>query len=410
MNRKSENASGKSMLEGVKIVDMTSVVFGPYATQMLADLGADVIKVEAPEGDQFRHSAKPAKTRGMSPGFMALNKNKRSIVLDLKSEDDSKVMANLLETADLFIHNVRLNAIEKLGFGPDQVKPLNQNLIYLHCVGFASGGPYDGLQAYDDVIQAASGVATLSGRVDGSGKARYIPSLIADKVAGLYAAQAALAAFIHRLRTGQGQFVEVPMFEAFSQFMLAEHLGGLTFDPPNAAVGYPRQLDPDRQPFSTSDGYISIVPYTVESWTTVFAVIDDLDFLKREDLETPREQFIGQHKLYQRLAEITPSATTAEWIERFRAARIPCMPVRDLGDMLDDPQLSQNGFFERREHPSEGGWYDMNRPVRFSAQGRTDHLPPPRIGEHSDEIRAEIKRRLSASGRSRHQKQEQVND
>ena len=391
-----ENSTRKSLLEGVTIVDMTSVVFGPYATQMLADLGANVIKVEAPEGDQFRHSAKPARTRGMSPGFMALNKNKRSIVLDLKSPQDSKVMADLLATADIFIHNVRLNAIEKLGFGPDQVTPLNPELIYIHCVGFASGGPYDGLQAYDDVIQAASGVATLSGRVDGSGKARYIPSLIADKVAGLYAAQAALAAYVHKLRTGEGQFVEVPMFEAFSQFMLAEHLGGLTFDPPNAAVGYPRQLDPDRQPFPTSDGYISIVPYTVESWAMVFTVIDDLDFLKREHLETPREQFYGQHRLYQRLAEITPTATTAEWIERFRAARIPCMPVRDLADMLEDPQLSQNGFFERRDHPSEGTWYDINRPVRFGAHGRREHLPPPRIGEHSDEIRAELEPRSTA--------------
>lgn len=389
------------MLEGVTIVDMTSVVFGPYATQMLADLGAEVIKVEAPEGDQFRHSAKPARTRGMAPGFMALNKNKRSIVLDLKSEDDRKVMANLLETADIFIHNVRLSAIEKLGFGPEQVKPLNPDLIYIHCVGFASGGPYGGLQAYDDVIQAASGVATLSGRVDGSGKARYIPSLIADKVAGLYAAQAALAAYVHKLRTAEGQFVEVPMFEAFSQFMLVEHLGGLTFDPHNAGVGYPRQLDPDRQPFPTSDGYISIVPYTVESWATVFAVIDDLEFLKRESLETPREQFLGQHKLYQRLAEVTPSATTAEWIERFRKARIPCMPVRDLADMLDDPQLSQNAFFERREHPSEGGWYDMNRPVHFGAYGRREHLPPPRIGEHSDEIRAEIRRDRAGLGCSK---------
>ena len=399
MKRSSEGNTSKSMLEGVTIVDMTSVVFGPYATQMLADLGAAVIKVEAPEGDQFRHSAKSAKTRGMSPGFMALNKNKRSIVLDLKSEDDRKVMANLLATADIFIHNVRLRAIEKLGFGPEQVRPRNPELIYIHCVGFASGGPYDGLQAYDDVIQAASGVTTLSGRVDGSGKARYIPSLIADKVAGLYAAQAALAAYVHKLRTGEGQFVEVPMFEAFSQFMLAEHLGGLTFDPPNAPVGYPRQLDPDRQPFPTSDGYISIVPYTVESWTAVFTVTNDLNFLKREGLETPREQFLGQHKLYQRLAEVTPTATTAEWIERFRAARIPCMPVRDLADMLDDPQLSQNGFFERREHPSEGGWYDMNGPVYFGAYGQREHLPPPRIGEHSDEIRAELKRDQAAMSR-----------
>ncbi|WP_084399726.1 CaiB/BaiF CoA transferase family protein [Henriciella aquimarina] len=379
-----------AMLEGVRIIDMTSVVFGPYATQILADLGADVIKVEAPQGDQFRYSGKPAKSRGMSPGFMALNRNKRSIVLDLKSDDDRDVMAGLLRTADMFIHNVRLDAVEKLGFGPEQVKAINRDLIYIHCVGFASGGPYDGLQAYDDVIQAASGAATLAGRVDGTGKARYIPSLIADKVAGLHGAQAALAAYIHKLRTGESQFVEVPMFEAFSQFMLAEHLGGLTFDPPNADVGYFRQIDPDRQPFPTKDGYISIVPYTPQSWATVFEVIGDPDFLQQPGLTTLKDQFFNQHRLYRRLAEMTPTRPTAEWVERFRAARIPCMPVRDMADILEDPQLRRTGFFRWREHPSEGAWYDMTPPIRYSGYVRQDDRHPPTVDEQGEEIRAEL--------------------
>lgn len=379
-----------TILEGVRVVDMTSVVFGPYATQILADLGADVIKVEAPGGDQFRYSGKPAKSRGMSPGFMALNRNKRSIVLDLKSDADRATMSDLLTSADIFIHNVRLGAIEKLGFGPDQVRAIKDDLIYIHCVGFGSGGPYDGLQAYDDVIQAASGAATLAGRVDGTGDARYLPSLIADKVAGLHGAQAALAAYIHKLRTGESQFVEVPMFEAFTRFMLAEHLSGLTFDPPNADVCYFRQIDPDRQPFPTADGFISIVPYTPESWTTVFEVLEDTDFLDQPGLQTVKEQFFNQQKLYQRLAQITPSRTTADWVARFRAARIPCMPVRDMADMLDDPHLKSTGFFARREHPSEGAWYDMKSPVRYAAGAPGRHLPPPRIGEHSDQIRDEL--------------------
>ncbi|MEM5518326.1 CoA transferase [Henriciella sp. AS95] len=379
-----------AILEGVRVIDMTSVVFGPYATQVLADLGADVIKVEAPGGDQFRYSGKPANTRGMSPGFMALNRNKRSITLDLKSEDDRATMADLLQTADIFIHNVRLGAIEKLGFGPDQVKAIKDDLIYIHCVGFGSGGPYDGLQAYDDVIQAASGTATLAGRVDGTGEARYLPSLIADKVAGLNGAQAALAAYIHKLRTGESQFVEVPMFEAFTQFMLAEHLGGLTFDPPNADACYPRQIDPDRQPFPTADGYISIVPYTPQSWSVVFDVVEDPGFLEQPGLQTVKEQFFNQHRLYQRLAELTPHRTTADWTERFRAARIPCMPVRDMADMLEDPHLKTTGFFTRREHPSEGGWYDMTSPVRYGAGTAPQHTSPPLIGEHSDEIRSEL--------------------
>lgn len=382
--------SQNAMLEGVRIVDMTSVVFGPYATQILADLGADVIKVEAPDGDQFRLSAKPAKSRGMAPGFMALNKNKRSIVLDLKSADDQVIMADLLKSADMFIHNVRLGAIEKLGFGPDQVKDIKDDLIYIHCVGFGSGGTYDGLQAYDDVIQAASGAATLAGRVDGSGSARYLPSLIADKVAGLHGAQAALAAYIHKLRTGESQFVEVPMYEAFTQFMLAEHLGGLTFDPPNGDVGYFRQIDPDRQPFPTQDGFISIVPYTPQSWVTVFEVIEDPGFLKQPGLQTLKEQFFNQDKLYRRLVELTLTRTTDDWVERFRAARIPCMPVRDLADILEDPHLMGTGFFERREHPSEGAWFDINRPVRYAADRKRPHRPPPRLGEHTDEICAEL--------------------
>ena len=169
----------KAMLSGVRVVDMTSVVFGPFATQILAELGAEVIKVEAPEGDSFRLSGKPARTKGMSPGHLNLNKGKRSIVLDLKTPEDQDVMRGLIETADIFVHNVRLEAINRLGFGPEEMRVLKPDLIYIHCVGFGSGGTYSGLQAYDDVIQAASGTATLAGPVDGTGAVRYVPSLIA---------------------------------------------------------------------------------------------------------------------------------------------------------------------------------------------------------------------------------------
>ncbi len=378
------------ILDGVRVIDMTSVVFGPYAAQSLADLGADVIKVEAPAGDQFRYSAKPAKTRGMSPGFMALNSNKRSIALDLKNDDDKSTMRDLLNTADIFIHNVRLKAIQKLGFAPDQIRAINPDIIYIHCVGFGSDGPYDGLQAYDDVIQATSGVATLSGRVDGTGQARYIPSLIADKVAGMHGAQAALAAYIHKLKTGEGQFVEVPMFEAFTKFMMLEHLGGLTFNPPNGSACYYRQIDPDRQPFPTQDGFISVVPYTPESWPIVFEVIEDSDFLNQPGLQTIKEQFFNQHKLYQRLSELTPTRTSAEWCQRFEAARIPCMPVRDVADILDDPHLADTDFFIQHDHPSEGSWNAMAHPTKYSGFDIATHRPPPTIGEHSDEIRAEL--------------------
>ncbi|MBU6374184.1 MAG: CoA transferase [Alphaproteobacteria bacterium] len=390
--------SHSPMLTGVRVVDMTSVVFGPFATQALADLGADVIKVESPEGDQFRYTGKPAATRGMGPGHINLNRGKRSIALDLKRDEDAAVMRDLVRFADIFIHNVRGDAIRRLGFGPDQARALNPGLIYVHCVGFGSGGPYSDLQAYDDVIQAATGAVTLPGRVDGTGTPRYFPSLIADKVAGLLGAQATLAAYVHKLRTGEGQVVEVPMFEGFAHFMMVEHIGGLAFDPPNAPVGYARQIDPDRQPFPTKDGWISLVPYTVASWPIVFDVLGDPEFLKQPDLATPQLQFHNQGKIYRRTAELTPQRTSADWVERFNAARIPCMAVRDIADIMDDPHLQATGFFARRTHPSEGGVVQMRPPVRYEAYPARDPSPAPRIGEHGDEIRAELDALKKARG------------
>lgn len=389
------------ILSGVRVLDMTTVVFGPLSTQILADLGADVIKVEAPEGDGFRQSGKPAKSKGMSPGHMNLNRGKRSIVLDLKTADDQETMRDLVRFADIFIHNVRLDAIERLGFGPATARALKPDLIYLHCVGFGSGGPYAGLQAHDDVIQAASGAATLAGRVDGTGAARYLPSLIADKVAGLTGAQAALAAYIHKLRTGEGQLVEVPMYETFSQFMLLEHLAGLTFDPPNASACYFRQIDPDRQPFPTKDGYLSVVPYTLDAWDRVFDVLGDPDFLKRSEFGNDGLRFRNQALLYRRAAELTPTKTSAEWSKLLHAARIPCMPVRDMNDVFADPHLQAVGFFRRREHPSEGDYFQMAHPVRYGAVDLPEPGPAPLVGEHGEEVRAEIaalKRRASQAG------------
>ncbi len=242
----------RAMLEGIRIVDLSSVVFGPYATQMLADMGAEVIKVEPKGGETSRFIGKHAKNRGMGSLHMTLNRGKRSIELDLKSEEDAALMRKLLKTADIFIHNVRGKAIKKLGFDYEQVRGLKPDIIYVHCTGFGQNGPYRDLQAYDDVIQAATGVATLLPRADGNPRPRYFPSLIADKVAGHYGAQAMLAALIHKLRTGEGQLVEVPMFVAFATFNLTEHMQGATFDPPNGSFGYHRQLDPGRQPFPIS--------------------------------------------------------------------------------------------------------------------------------------------------------------
>lgn len=381
---------GAGMLHGVRIVDLSTVVFGPYATQMLADLGADVIKVEPPEGDPMRLSGRPARTPGMSPAHMTLNRGKRSIVLDLKQPDDAEAMRALLKTADVFIHNVRGAAIEKLGFSYESVRAIRPDIIYVHGVGFGQSGPYGELQAYDDVIQAATGTATLSSRVDGDPKPRYIPSLIADKVAGLYGGQAMLAAIIHRLRTGRGQYVEVPMFEAFAHFMLEEHLGGLVFDPPSGRVGYARQLDPARQPFPTADGYICIVPYTDANLVQTFQLLGRPEVMSDPRFATPRDRARNMTSLYDLIGQLTPARDTAEWIETFRAARIPAMPVRDLAHVTEDPHLEAVGFFRRREHPTEGTYLEMQPPVRYGDAEPFELRFPPRLGEHTQDIRSEL--------------------
>jgi len=379
------------MLEGVKVVDLTSVVFGPYTTQILADFAAEIIKVEPKMGDAFRYSQKPAKSRGMSPGHLSLNRGKQSIVLDLKNAEDADLMRQLICDCDIFVHNIRDKAIQRLGFGYDSVKTLNPGFIYVHCVGFGSNGPYSDLQAYDDVIQAATGTTSLLSRVDGNPEPRFLPSLIADKVAGINGAYATLAAIIHKLRTGRGQFVEVPMFEAFAHFMLKEHLAGKTFNPPHGTACYSRQVDPRRQPFPTEDGYIVIVPYTNESWDAVYNVLGAPEFLAQERFSTPIGRVKSQDALYEGIASRTPSRTTQEWVTALRSRDIPCMAVRDIEDILEDPHLTASGFLTEREHPTEGMIYEMNEASQFSDWTPLAAEPAPHIGEHSDEIKYRYK-------------------
>lgn len=388
-----------AMLKGIRILDLTGVVFGPYATQILADLGAEVIKVEAPGGgDQYRWTAKAAKTPGMSPGFLSLNRGKKSVVLDLKTAADQAVIRALIPTADVFILNVRGKAAERLGLDYDSVRTLKPDIIYAHCVGFGQDGPYAGLQAYDDVIQAATGTTSLLSRVDGNPAARYLPSLVADKVAGLHAAYAVLAAIVHRLRTGRGQKVEIPMLETFTSFMMTEHLGGQTFDPPNGPVGYFRQIDPDRQPFRTSDGYVSLVAYTDDAWPRLFTLLENPGFLDDPRFETRKLRVQHMPEMYREVARLTPNFSSAELLRRCQEAQIPAMIARDLGDVIDDPHLKATGFFERVEHPSEGGWIRMRHPVRFS-DFEAGGGQAPLAGEHGDEVRSEAVR-LGARPRS----------
>lgn len=377
-----QGGDGKPMLEGLKVLDLTTVVFGPYCTQILADFGAQVIKVEAPGGDVLRYSARAPASRDMSPAYLAFNRGKHSLLLDLKDEADKARFAELAAEADVFIHNVRGEAIERLGFDYETVRKSNPEIVYVHCVGFGSDGPYAGLQAYDDVIQAASGATSLLPRVDGNPAPRYIPSLIADKVAGLHAAYASMAALIHKLRTGRGQFLEVPMFEAFSGFMLKEHMGGNTFDPPVGPACYTRQVDPDRQPFPTKDGFVSIVPYTLPQFPKVISLLGGAEFVAQERFQTPKGIAQAGSELYRKIGELSANFTTEEIIAIMRENSIPAMPVRDMADMVDDPHLQASGFLQKVEHPSEGPMFEMREPTRFSEWGPNSGQPAPNLGSH----------------------------
>lgn len=382
--------SDKGMLFGLKVIDLTSVVFGPYATQILSDLGAEVIKVEPQIGDKFRYAGKSAKTPGMGPVHMGLNRGKYSVMLDLKTKKDADTLRELILTADVFIHNIREKAITRLGFDYEAVKAIRPNIVYVHCMGFGPGGSYADLQAYDDVIQAATGLVGLPSRVDGNPTPRYVPTVIADKVAGLHAAYASLAAIIHQIRTGQGQHVEVPMFECFADFLLKEHLFGATFIPPTEPMGYPRQLDPNRQPFPTKDGYISIVPYTDQAVCDLFSQLGAPEVLNGPLFNTPELRARNMSLIYAEVARLTPAKTSQDWSQIFARAALPAMPVRDMNDLMQDPHLVATGFFNRQTHPTEGDYIQMRAPVRFSAAPERDHRPAPLIGQDTEAVKAKL--------------------
>jgi crotonobetainyl-CoA:carnitine CoA-transferase CaiB-like acyl-CoA transferase len=386
-----------TMLDGIRIIDLTTVIFGPYATQMLADLGAEVIKVEAPGGCVSRYLGSSAGAPTDGSVHLTVNRGKQSIVLDLKNPDDAAVLRDLIRTADVFFHNVRASAIARLGFDYAGCKALKDDIIYVHGAGFGQDGPYADLQAYDDVIQAASGTTSLLPRVDGDPCPRYLPSLIADKVAGHFGAQAILAALVHKLRTGEGQAVEVPMFECFTSFMLTEHLRDATLEPPLGPAGYPRQLDPARQPFPTADGHIAVVPYTAAATARLLDLIGSGDFLARPEMIAARAQGTLMSHVFTEVARQTPARTTAQWLALFAENDIPAMRAADLDDVTTDPHLAATEFFRERTHPVVGPMREMQPPVRYSADPARKLGFAPALGADSDTIRAGLCRTGSGS-------------
>ena len=375
-----------AILQDVKIVDLTSVVFGPLATQMLGDLGADVIKVEGPEGDLLRQ-VQPSRNKLMGAAFLGTNRNKRSVVLDLKTQTGLDQLRKLLIDADVMISSIRTAALARLSLDPETLRQENPNLITVSATGFGQDGPYAAKPAFDDSVQSVSGLASLATLRDPEAPPAYAPTILADKLGGVTAAYAVMGALFHRERTGQAQHVEVPMFETLAAFLLAEHMDGATFEETPQDFGYARMLVPHRRPVQTVDGYITILPYTNVQWARFFQAVgrdDMIDHVWVTDMDA-RSRNIGA--VYDMVAQIALTRTTDEWLDLMEQADIPAMPVRNLSDLPNDPHLAATGFFQRIDHPTEGAIWTTRPPARFSATpARHDHRPAPRLGEHSDEI------------------------
>jgi len=387
-------------LDGVRIIDLTSVVFGPYATQMLGDLGADVIKVEGPQrgergegGDTMRYAG-AAPVSGFGPIFMNLNRNKRSVFLDLAKPEDREALKALIATADVFVSNIRMAALKRLGLAYPDVAAVRPSIIYAHGSGYDSDGPAAALPAYDDLIQARSGMTDLMRRASGEGgegDPLYLPSLVADKISGLFLANALLAALYHQQRTGEGQQVEVPMFEAATSFNLIEHFFNQTFAPATGDWGYGRVLSPHRRPYRTKDGYISVLPYSTEQWEKIFTFIGR----PGEVLGNPKfATFQGRTKhideLYALLAQLAPSKTTAEWLAMLEPLGVPHSRLNSLDELRDDPQLRAVGLFQRHSLPQVGEFDQIRPPIKFSRTPATIRRLPPGVGEHTAEVLAEV--------------------
>ena len=375
-------------LAGVKILDMSSVVLGPFATLIFGDLGAEVTKVENGKGDMMRYAGK-SPTGDLGPIYTSLNRNKYSVSLDAKTNEGKAAIIEMLKQSDVFFHNVRMAGMERLGLDYAAVKQINPGIVYVHCAGFGADGPYAKRQAYDDLIQAASGFAHLSSMRDGSPPA-YAPSLVADKTVGLFATYATLAALYHREKTGEGQFVQVPMLESFTFFNMVENLYGETFLPGNGKVAYTRSINKNRKPYPTKDGYIALVPYSDAQWERFFELGGKPGVFEDPRFSTYQARTENVGALYALIEEVTATKTTDQWLDLMDAENIPAMRFNQMSEVLDDAHLNAVGFFAERDHPQAGAYRSMKHPVSFSATPASVERDPPQLGADTDMILAAL--------------------
>lgn len=369
-------------LDGVRVIDLTINVLGPMATQVLGDCGADVIKIEAPEGDPVRLIG-PSRTTGMGPYFLNLNRNKRSVVLDLKTPAGKAALKRLVETADVFVHNMRIGAIERLGFGYESVAAYNPRIVYASATGFRRGSRYHDRGAFDDVVQGLSGIASLNAV---NGHPRYFPTVIADKFTGHSLASAVGMALYAREKTGRGQQVHLPMMEAMVAFTMVEHLWGATFREPSLGLGYSRMLSPNRRPFATKDGHVCFLAVKDDQWQRLYRALG-----RPELIDDPRFATLAARTEHVDLVLGTVAAelkdrTTAEVVALLDKADVPNGVVNSIEDLLDDEYLAETGFFQNVEHPTEGPLTLMSIPASFDGTPASIRGLPPVLGEHTESV------------------------
>ena len=368
-------------LHGITVLDTTMMMLGPYATQLLADMGAEVIKVETAEGDPLRNVG-PSRNPGMATTFLNLNRNKQSVLLDLKSPAGRVAIQKLAAEADVFVHNMRPRALERLGLGYEALKAINPSIIHAGAFGFGQRGPYADRPAYDDTIQAMCGLASLQGAFNGV--PTYQATIPADKTVAVYFCSAILAALFHRARTGEGQQVEVPMFEAMSAWTLGEHIYGAGLEPPVSAPVYPRVVSPNRKPYATKDGYVAVVAYNDQQWTRMFEGLGRPDVMKDPRFLTLADRTRNVDAFYGELADACATVTTEEALAIFAKADVPAVKLASTTDLLSDPHLEAVGLFDVREHPTEGMIRMVRSPFEFSATPTDIRSCAPGLGEQTE--------------------------
>ena len=372
------------LLHGLKVIDLSTIALGPYATQLLGDLGADVVKVESPAGDVFR-AVRPGRRDDLGVAFLNYNRNKRSLAIDLKQPEGQAILKRLAGRADVFVHNMRASSAAKLGASYEVLAEANPKIVYCYSPGFGERGSSRDDPAYDDIIQARSGLAALN--ADASGEPKFVRTIACDKIVGLHLALAVVSGVAQQQRTGRGVCIEVPMLESMASFLLTEHLAGHTLVPAEGELGYDRLMTANRKPHRTKDGYAVILPYSTKHWVRFFEICDLPDWATAEKVVNPVQRSIHIDELYGKISELAVTRTTKEWLSALGAQDIPCSDVSTLEDLATDPHLLEAQLFNRISDPRIGELLEVRSPFQVDGEiGGSPNRVAPGLGEHTEEI------------------------